>query len=530
MLSPMFNTLIRDARIYDGTGIDWFKASLAIDGDAIKVLRGDTSSVEAERVIDAEGLAVCPGFIDMHAHSTMAILHEPKHDAKVRQGVTTELIGVDGNSYAPFDDPDELERWAVFNAGLDGAKPEGMAWSSVAEYLEVYDESVAVNIAYVVGNSPLRIATVGWADRAPSEAEMETQRAMLREALGDGAFGISTGLTYPPGGFAPTEEVSDLCRVVADIGGIHVCHVRYSLGDAFRDPFLEAIEISRRSGVPLHISHYASRWRVNGQFRPLLQLVDEARDEGLDVTFDAYPYSAGGSSRATVALPDWLQEDGPDALMERLADDRSRARMRAETDPRQARWRDPAGWHLTGFAETANKGYDGLNLHEIAELANKDPLDTLCDLLLEEQLRLSYVSHDANNPVTVRKMLAHSQCMVGSDGLLIGDHPSPRSYGTFPKMLGDLAREEGLLTMADAIRKMTWFPAQLLGLSDRGIIRDGAKADVVVFDPARVHAPATLAEPKLYPEGIPHVIVNGVSVIENYEHTGATPGRALKRT
>ena len=525
----MYDLLIRGARVYDGTGLDWFDATVAIDGDTIRLLRGDTSPVQSRKTIDAAGMAVCPGFIDMHAHSTMAILANPHHDVKVRQGVTTELIGVDGNSYAPFEDPEELERWSVLNAGLDGAKPPGMSWSSVAEYLDLYDERVAVNIAYVVGNSPLRIAAVGWSDRASTGAEMRTQKAMLRTALAEGAFGISTGLTYPPGGFASTDELADLCRVVSDDGGVHVCHVRYSLGDAFRDPFLEAIEISRQSGVPLHISHYASRWKVNGQFRPLLRLVDDAREEGLGVTFDAYPYNQG-SSRATVALPDWLQEDGPDALLERLEDPKARARMRSETDPRQSRWRDPMGWHLTGFAEEANRRFDGLNLHEIADILAEDPLDALCDLLLEEQLRLSFVGHDSNNHVTVRKLLAHPLCMVGSDGLLIGDFPSPRTYGTFPKMLGDLVREEGLMSTQEAIRKMTWFPAQVLGLSDRGMIRDGAKADLVVFDPDRIHAPATLANPTQYPEGIPHVIVNGVPVIEEYEHTGKTPGRALRKT
>ena len=525
----MLDLLIRGAQVYDGTGIDWINAAIGIEGDTIRVLRGSPDAAQARRVIDATGMAVCPGFIDMHAHSTMAILHDPHHDAKVRQGVTTELIGVDGNSYAPFEDPEELERWSIFNAGLDGAKPPGATWSSVAEYLDVYDRKVAVNVAYVVGNSPLRIATVGWEDRRPTDGEMDRQREMLRDALDEGAFGISTGLTYPPGGFASTEEVAELCRVVSDDGGIHVCHVRYSLGDAFRDPFLEAVEISRQSGVPLHISHYASRWRKNGQFRPLLKLVEDARAEGLGVTFDAYPYNQG-SSRATVALPDWLQEDGPDALLERLADPAARARMREKPDPRQSRWRDPKGWHLTGFAAPGNRRYDGLNLHEIADMLGNDPLDTLCDLLLEEELRLSYVGHDSNNHVTVRKMLAHPQCMVGSDGLLIGDNPSPRSYGTFPKMLGDLAREEGLMPMAEAIRKMTWFPAQVLGLSDRGIIRDGAKADLVVFDPEHVHSPASLEDPTRYPEGIPHVIVNGVPVIDDGKNTQATPGRALKRS
>ena len=525
----MHDLLIRNARIYDGTGNDWFAGSIAITDDLIKIIRGDVTGLDARRVIEAPGLAVCPGFIDMHAHSTMAVLAEPKHDAKVRQGVTTELIGVDGNSYAPFIDIDDLERWAVFNAGLDGEKPAGLRWGSVAEYLDVYDRSVAVNVAYVIGNSPLRIATTGWNDRRVTESEMERMRQMLRQGMVEGAFGISTGLTYPPGSYADSDELAELCRVVETEGGVHVSHVRYSHGDMFRDPFLEMIEVSRRTGVALHISHYASRWKKDGQFRPLLAMVDDARDEGIGVTFDAYPYNYGGS-RATVTLPDWIQEGGPDPLRDRLADPKARALMREEQDPRQCRWRDAEGWHLTGFRLEEHLEYDGLNLHEIAAKMGADPLDTICDLLLAEELRISYVGHDSNNLVTVRKLLAHPQCMVGSDAVLVGDYPSPRSYGTFPKMLGDLVREEGLMTFPEAIRKMTWFPAQLLGLSDRGIIRDGAKADLVLFDPGAVGSPATLADPRQFPDGIPYVVVNGELVIDDGEHTGATPGRALRRS
>ena len=520
--------LITDAKVYDGTGSDWFKAAIGVDGDSIRILRGDVQAVPRRRTIDADGLAVAPGFIDMHAHSTMAILHQPEHEPKVRQGVTTELIGVDGNSYAPFEDTADLERWAAFNAGLDGNKPEGV-WSSVGEYLDLYHERVAVNIAYVVGNSQLRIATTGWSDNVASESDMTRMKDLLRVAIDEGALGMSTGLTYPPGSYASTEELIELCGVVRDLGGMHVTHVRYGAGRQFSDPFVEAVKISRESGVPLHISHYASLWRKSGQFKPLLALVDDARDEGIPVTFDAYPYNYGGS-RATVALPDWMQNGGPDLLMERLADPKARALMREEEDPRQSRWRSPSGWHLTGFRQDRNLEFDGLALHEVAARLGRDPLDALCDLLLDEDLGLSYVGHNSNDSTNVRKILEHPQCMVGSDGLLVGSFPSPRTYGTFPKMLGAISREEGLLSTQEVIRKMTSFPAQLLGLSDRGIIRDGAKADMVLFDESTVGSRATLETPQVFPDGIPYVIVNGTMVIDNGQHTGATPGRALRRT
>lgn len=521
--------LIRGGQVYDGTGSSWFHADVGVEGDQLLVLRGDTSQFSAGRVIEAERLAVAPGFIDMHAHSAMAILADPRHEAKIRQGVTTELIGVDGNSYAPFKSVDDLEDWSIFNGGLDGTKPHGKKWGSVADYLALYDRSVPVNVAYVIGNSALRIAAVGWDDREVSAEALEEQKKLLAQGLEEGAFGISTGLTYVPGAFAQADELAALCQVVAGYGGVHVSHVRYGSGPAFVDPFREVLALSDRTGVALHISHYASLSKKNGEFNALLGLIAESRENGIDVSFDAYPYCAGGS-RATVALPDWIEEGGLAAVKEHLHSSQSRSRMREETDPRQSRWRIPDGWHLTGFTSPAHRELDGLTLDQVAEAVDADPLDALCDLLLAEDLALSYVGHSSNNHVTVRKIMEHPLCAVGSDGLLVGDNPSPRTYGTFPKVLGDLVREEELMELEEAIRKMTSFPARVLGLSDRGIIRDGARADIVIFDPATVGSRATIAEPRCFPEGIPYVIVNGEPVIDAGKHTGATPGRALTRS
>jgi len=519
--------LIRGGRVYDGTGSSWIRADIGVEGDTIQVLRGDTSKVLAARVIDATGLAVCPGFIDMHAHSTMAILADPAHEAKVRQGVTTELIGVDGNSYAPFPSADDLDGWSIMNAGLDGRRPPGLSWSSVAEYLEIYDQQVPVNIAYVIGNTPLRVASVGWEDLPLTPDDMATQRDLLQAGLNDGAFGFSTGLTYPPGSFAELEELTELAEVAARNGAIHVSHVRYGAGSTFTDPFYEVVEMSRRTGVALHISHYASLSKKDGEFNKLIGLVEEARDEGLQVSFDAYPYNQGGS-RATVALPEWIQAGGPDRLLEHLASNDSRRKMREEVDPRQSRWRNPAGWHLSGFESPAYRHFEGIGFDEIAEEMSLDPLDALCDLLIAEDLGISYVGHDSNNMETVRHILSHDLCAVGSDGLLVGDAPSPRTYGTFPKMLGGLVRDEGLMTLEESIRKMTSYPAGLLGISDRGVIREGAKADLVVFDPDTIDSASSVANPRQFPTGIPHVIVNGVPVIDHDRRTDATPGRALK--
>ena len=523
-----FDLVIRGGRVYDGTGSSWIRADIGVDGDSLVVLRGDTTHVEAGRVIDASGLAVCPGFIDMHAHSTMAILGDPAHEPKVRQGVTTELIGVDGNSYAPFPSATDLDGWSMMNAGLDGRRPPGLRWSSVSEYLDLYDRSVPVNIAYVIGNTPLRVASVGWYDVQLTDEDVAAQRRLLQEGLDQGAFGFSTGLTYPPGSFADIDELTKLAEVAARNGALHVSHVRYGAGDAFTDPFHEVVEITRRTGAPLHISHYASLSKRDGEFHDLIGLVENARREGLQVSFDAYPYNQGGT-RAHVALPEWVQDGGPQVLLEHLSSPASRAKMREETDPRQSRWRNPTGWHLSGFENPDYRHLEGVPLDRIAAEMGLDPLDALCDLLLAENLGLSYVGHDSNNMETVRQVLSHDLCAVGSDALLVGDAPSPRTYGTFPRMLGGLVREEGLMTLEEAIRKMTSYPAGLLGITDRGVIRDGAKADLVVFDPATVGSAATLQDPRQFPTGIPYVIVNGVPVVDNYRRTAANPGQALRR-
>ena len=263
---------------------------MGVEEETVHVFRGDVSSLEAGRVIDAAGKVVCPGFIDMHAHSGLVILSEPLHEPKVRQGVTTELIGIDGNSYAPFSSHEDFLSFVELNSGLDGAPSLPGRWSSVPEYLSMFDNRVAVNIAYIIGNSPLRIGAVGWQNQPATGAHLENMKAMLREGMEEGAFGISTGLDYPPGSYADTDELVELSREAMRLGGIYHTHVRNSLGDRFLDPFREAIEIGRRSGIPSHITHLYHRMTHPGGARRILDLVEDARDEGLDVTFDSYPY------------------------------------------------------------------------------------------------------------------------------------------------------------------------------------------------------------------------------------------------
>jgi N-acyl-D-amino-acid deacylase len=520
----VLDLLIASGLILDGTGSPGYYAAVGIEGETVRLLRGDVSSVQAARTIDATGHVVSPGFIDMHAHTGLVILAEPRHEPKVRQGVTTELIGIDGNSYAPFHTKEDLLAFIELNSGLDGNPPLPGLWSTVPEYLSMFDNKVAVNICYILGNSPLRIAAVGWENRPASSEQLDRMKGLLREAMEEGAFGLSTGLDYPPGNYADTAELIELSKVGARLGGIYHSHVRYSLGDRFLDPFRECIEIGRQSGIPAHITHFYQRVGAPGGADEMLGLVEGARAEGLDVTFDGYPYIYS-STRLLIVFPDWAHDGGPARLKEVLRSEDGRKRLRAEIRPRAESWQDM--W-VTYFKRPHNHQYEGRSIAQVAEMRNQHPVDAMCDLLLDEDLQVCYISA-GGNAKTLPKFVVHPLSMVGSDAVLLGDFPSPRTYGCFPVILAEYVREENYLSLPNAIRKMTSFPAQRLGIPDRGLLRDGFKADVVVFHPRNVKAPATRQEPKQFPIGIEYVIVNGQVVVDRGEHTGVLAGRALKR-
>jgi N-acyl-D-amino-acid deacylase len=520
----MLDLLIRNGLVIDGTGNPGFHGAIAVEGERVQVLRGDVNGIAAGRVIDASGHVVCPGFIDMHAHSGLVLLAEPRHEPKVRQGVTTELIGVDGCSYAPFHSHDDFRRFVQINAGLDGNPPLPGRWSTVEQYLDMFTRRVAVNVVYIIGNSPLRIAAMGWDDRRAAPGDIENMKALLRTGMEEGAFGMSTGLDYPPGSYADTAELTALSETAARLGGIYHTHVRYSLGDRYLDPFREALAIGRGSAVPVHITHFYHRTTSPGGASRMLDLVEGARAEGLDVTFDSYPYNLS-STRLTILLPQWTHDGGYERLRAVLADPGQRERLHKEMGPRAGAWSDM--W-LTNFRKAANHRFEGRSIEQVADMLDRDPIDVVLDLLADEDLEVSYVSA-GGNLATLPKFVSHPLSMVGSDALLIGDFPSPRTYGTFPIILGEFVREERVMALPDAIRKMTSFPAQRLGLPDRGLLRDGFKADIVVFDPRTVKTPATRTRPKQFPIGIPYVIVNGQVVVDQGQHTGVLAGRALRR-
>jgi N-acyl-D-amino-acid deacylase len=528
-----FDLLIENGTVVDGTGERGFAAGVGVRDERLELVFGEAEDVEADRRIDASGLVVTPGFIDLHSHSGLTLFADPLHEPKVRQGVTTEVIGVDGLSYAPIPDAADLEALVRMNAGLDGAPPEAapFSWSTVTSYLDRLDGlHPSVNLAFLVGNSALRIGSVGWEEVAASPAQLADMRSMLREAMEAGAIGLSSGLDYPPGSYADTDELSELTNEAAKHGGFYHTHVRYPLGDRYLDPFREAIEIGRRGEGPTHITHFYHRQTFPGGPGPMLELVDAARAEGLDVTFDTYPYE-WASTRLLIMIPPWVQAGGPGRAMERLADRAVRARIRRELAERGVLFAGRRAWddvRLGAFRQPDLLRWEGRTLGDVVEERSEDPVDVLCDLLLAEDLRLNQVTPGPWSE-TLRDFVRHPVGMIGTDSTFVGAKPSPRTYGAFPRVLGQFVREEALISLEEAVRSMTSAAAARLGLDDRGTIRDGAIADLVVLDPERVRATCTYEDPCSYPVGIDWVIVGGEVVVARGEHTGARPGRVLRR-
>ena len=525
----MFDILIQQAQVVDGSGGPPFTADIGIEGDTINAI-GELSAAEARTTIEAGELMATPGFIDMHTHSDWTLPGNRRAESKIRQGVTTEVIGMCGSSPAPLpSDPDRREQ-VVAQASVNQPWLT-WEWNTFGEYLDHLRRGIALNVAPVVGHGPLRVAVMGWEDRSPRPEELAAMEDLLAQTMQEGAFGLSTGLIYPPGCYADTQEIIALARVAASHCGLYFSHIR-SEGAALLDAIREVIEIAERAGLPAQIAHFKCAGRPHWRQLPkAINLVEEARARGLDITADRYPYTAS-STGLSALLPHWAHEGGRSQLLERLADPATRSRIRQEVIAR----REGLSWQEVMISSCpAKPAHEGQTVEQLAEEQGKQPVEAVLDLLLEVEAEVSMIQFSMSEE-NLRQVLRVPWVMIGSDGASLVPQGEmgkgkrhPRSYGTFPRFLGRYVREEGLLTWQEAVCKTTALPAERLGLRDRGQLKAGKRADIVLLDPERIVDRATFTEPYRYPEGIEYVLVNGQIVIEGGEHTGALPGEVLER-
>lgn len=529
--APAFDLLFRGGTILDGTGGPAFLADVAVKGDRIAAV-GEVGAEQAARVFDLRGLHLAPGFVDMHSHSDGSILGYPGAESRARQGITTEVTGNCGSSAAPLagvaaaEARRELERGRLT---LD--------WSDVASYFARLERTgVAVNQALLVGQGTLREGVVGAGDRPATPEETKAMGRSLEAALDQGALGLSTGLEYAPGRYTPTEEIVALARIVARRGGFYASHVRNEERQLL-EAVDEAVRIGRLAGVRVEVSHVKASGRGNwGKQVASLALLEAARRDGVEVLGDAYPYTAY-STGLTVTFPGWALDGGRDAILTRLRGS-ERERIRREVDDYVLHG-DPGDYGLiviAGVRSEVNRRFVGRSLAEVAAEWKADPPEALLRLVEEEETDVSYVGHGMS-PENVERVLAHPLVMVGSDGYALAPsgralegRPHPRSYGCYPRVLGHYCRERKVLSLEAAVRKCTSLPADQAGLRDRGRIAREKMADLVAFDAGAVKDAATFESPHRYPDGIVHVLVNGVFVVEDGKGTAARPGRVLRRT
>ncbi len=529
-----FDVVITNGHIIDGTGSPWYSGDIGIRAGRIAAI-GNLSAAARKRTVDAKSKVVAPGFIDMLGQSETTILVDPRLPSKIYQGITTEITG-EGGSAAPLNDSiiaNDRPGYEHYKVNAD--------WRTFREYFaRLEKQGMGINLASYVGATQVRRMVLGDADVQPTPEQLEKMKALVREAMHDGAVGVSTSLEYAPAPYAKTEEIIALALEASKAGGIYATHMR-SEGDAVLESIDEAVRIGREAHIPVEIWHFKVAGKANfGRMPDLIARVNKARAEGFDVTADTYAYTAWSNSMSAF-VPPWAHDGGDAKLVERLKDPATRARIRKDMETPSNDWDNewdeitgPQDVMISVVQNPALKKFQGKRLTEVAKILGKDPMDALFDVLIEDKAFTDCAVFGMSEP-DVSLALQQPWVSVDNDssgtspeGILGEEHPHPRAYGTFPRILRKYVREEKKLTLEEAIRKFSSLPAQRMRLTDRGVLKQGMWADVVVFDPKTVHDVATFDDPNRLSEGMEYVLVNGVPVIENGKMTGALPGKVLR--
>lgn len=525
-----FDIIIKNGFLVDGTGNKGFETDIGIIGDRISKI-GNLKLGEADRVIDAAGKVVSPGFIDTHSHSSMLLFKDPFLSPKIRQGITTELVAQDGMGPAPVNDK-YLPTWIKTMKGLEGDYGVEWTWRSVSDYLKRIEElELGPNIAYLAPHGNLRLTSMGLDNRKPTVEEMKLMKQNLANCIDEGAFGMSTGMIYPPCMYAEIDEFIELGKVLSDKGALFVTHQR-SEADYILDSMDEILTISKESGCRVHFSHFKVCGKNNWDtFPKVLEKLDKAEDDGMIVSFDQYPYVAG-STMMSVILPPWVHDGGTDKLLERLKDKVLREKMKEDIVNGIPGWDnfvDFAGLEgifVTFVVTEKNKHLVGKNLIEVGLATGKEPLEAIFDVILEEEAVVGLVDFYGTEE-HVKLIMSRKEQNVCTDGIM-GGKPHPRLYGTFPRVLGKYTRDEKVFSLETAIYKMTGKSAEVLGLKDRGLLKESYAADIVVFDPDKIMDTGDYTDPIQYPIGIDYVFVNGKLLIDQGEPRPQKAGYVLK--
>jgi N-acyl-D-amino-acid deacylase len=528
-----YDLIIQNGHIIDGTGSPWYSGDIAIEHGRIAAI-GNLVNAKAKRIIDAHGMVVAPGFIDMLGQSEITMLVDPRLPSKIFQGITTEITG-EGESIAPLNDAMIKEN----QPGYDHyqIKPD---WRTFSQYFaRLQKQGMGINLGTYVGAASVREMVIGYGDRAPTPAELKQMQGLVAEAMQQGALGLSTALQYPPAPYAKTDELIALAQTASQYGGIYATHMR-SEGNAEMAALDETFRIGSEAHIPIEIFHLKASGKANwGKAPQVIKRIEEARAQGLDVAADTYAYTAWENSFSAF-IPPWAHDGGTDKLIERLKDPAIRAQIRKDMQTPSDKW-DNEWLAITGpqdilITAVNNKEllkYEGKRISDIAEEWKEDPIDTICDFLIKDRAATSVavfgMAESDVNLVLQQPWVSVDNDASGTspEGILGTEHPHPRAYGTFPRILGKFVREEHMLTLPEAIRKFSALPAQREHLTDRGVLKQGMWADVVVFDPDSVHDVATYENPNQFSVGMQYVLVNGVPVIDQGKMTGSLPGKVL---